>query len=193
MKRFFIAFFIFFIWFCIGSWIYTCKIKALCTENKNDRNTVTTRVPVKNTLPVSAEDTAVSAVPEQAVVKAKDSIVTEETDTLSHHKVLYFGFDSEKHKTDQALKAYITALKTYLNTHPGKKISITGHTDSVGEAADNEWIGMQRAKSAMKYLVTQGIPEDRIVLRSKGEAEPIAPNTTKDGRRRNRRVEIMIN
>ncbi|MCB0374457.1 MAG: OmpA family protein, partial [Sinomicrobium sp.] len=107
--------------------------------------------------------------------------------------VIYFDFDSEQYSTDGELKEYIKALKTYLEAGPARKISIIGHTDNVGETADNEWIGMQRAKSAMKYLVSQGIPEERITLYSKGESEPIAPNTTGEGRKRNRRVEININ
>lgn len=189
MKRFLIASFIFLIWFCVGSWIYLCKVKAFCVE----KNSVTERIPVKNTPQPNTGATAVVEVSQQAETVTADTTAVQKNETFSHHKILYFGFDSENPKRDNALRDYIIALKTYLNTYPDKKISITGHTDSVGETEDNAWIGMQRAKSAMKYLIAQGIPEAQILLYSKGETEPIAPNTTKDGRRRNRRVELMIN
>ena len=141
----------------------------------------------------SLPETINTSYKEEQIETATDTTARESLETVAYNKVLYFGFDSEKHKTDKALKDYILALKAYLETHSDEKISITGHTDNVGKTTDNEWIGMQRAKNAMKYLVSQGIPGDRITLRSKGETAPIAPNTTREGRERNRRVEITIN
>lgn len=175
MKSFITGFFILLIWFFAGSWIYTCKIKARCTEKPQEK----TSVPLAEKAPV------------------KDTIVVQEIvsndEAITYNKILYFEFDSERHRKDKAFKLYITNLKTYLNTEPGKTLNIIGHTDNVGEASDNEWIGMQRAKSAMKYLVSQGIPTERIQVFSKGETEPLASNSTKEGRRRNRRVEITVN
>jgi len=181
MKSFITGFFILLIWFFAGSWIYTCKIKARCTEKPQEKTSVplAEKVPVKDTIAV--EDT----------IAVKE--IVNNNETTAYNKVLYFEFDSERHRKDKAFKLYITNLKTYLNTEPGKTLNIIGHTDNVGEASDNEWIGMQRAKSAMKYLISQGIPKERIQVFSKGETEPLASNSTKEGRRRNRRVEITVN
>ncbi len=182
MKSFIIGFFILLIWFFAGSWIYTCKIKGRCTEKPKEKTSVplAEKVLVKDTITV------------------KDSTAVKEIDNndetaSAYNKVLYFKFDSERHRRDNEFKLYITNLKTYLNTEPEKTLNVIGHTDNVGEASDNEWIGMQRAKSAMKYLISQGIPKERIQVFSKGETEPLASNTTKEGRRQNRRVEIIVN
>lgn len=192
MKRFLPAFFIFLIWFFLGAWVYTCKIKVLCSQNSDRKSSVIEQpIPENNVSPLP--ETINTSYKEDKTETATDTTARENIEAVEYNKVLYFGFDSEKHKTDKALKDYILALKTYLETHPDQKISITGHTDNVGQTTDNEWIGMQRAKNAMKYLVSQGIPKDRITLLSRGEAEPIAPNTTKEGRERNRRVEITVN
>ena len=106
------------------------------------------------------------------------------------NKVLYSGFASNTFKPDNTLQAYALELKGYLNKFPSKNVVITGHTDNVGAEEDNEWIGMQRAKNVMNYLISQGIAEERMLAASKGELEPVAPNTTLEGQRLNRRIEI---
>lgn len=109
------------------------------------------------------------------------------------NKILYSNFASEKFKPDNTLRAYAEELKNYLDKYPEKKVVITGHTDNVGPVEANEWIGMQRAKNVMKYLVSTGIPEEKLKAFSKGPHEPIATNATLEGRRQNRRIEIKVN
>lgn len=109
------------------------------------------------------------------------------------NKTLYSTFASEGFEPDNTLQAYAIELKAYLEKYPDKKVTITGHTDNVGEEIDNDWIGMERAKSAMKYLISQGIPAEKLQALSKGETSPIADNTTKEGRQQNRRIEITVN
>lgn len=190
MKRFLFAFFIFLVWFLAGSWVYTCVLKGLCTAIEEESSR-TGQSETRSSIPVEIVNTSYAE--EKATVVAEDTTIGEEPDTLVRHKVIYFNFDSEKQKSDAALKEYITALTAYIDRNPSRTISITGHTDNMGEPDANRWVGMQRAKSAMKYLVSQGISEERIRVYSRGENNPIAPNTTKDGRKRNRRVEITIN
>lgn len=107
-------------------------------------------------------------------------------------KVLYAGFGSKTFKPDNTLNAYAIELKNYLAKHPSKYVEIIGHTDSNGEAEANEWYGKERAKSVMNYFVSQGIDAEKLTISSKGETDPIAPNTTKEGQRLNRRIEINI-
>lgn len=109
------------------------------------------------------------------------------------NKILYSNFASEKFKPDNTLQAYAEELKNYLEKYPEKEVVITGHTDNVGPVEANEWIGMQRAKNVMKYLVSVSIPEERLEAFSKGPHEPIATNATLEGRRQNRRIEIKVN
>ncbi len=67
-----------------------------------------------------------------------------------------------------------------------------GYTDSTGPAAYNVKLSDRRAASVKDYLVSKGIPADRIYTEGKGEADPIATNATREGRALNRRVEIEL-
>ena len=67
-----------------------------------------------------------------------------------------------------------------------------GHTDSIGEDAYNQRLSVRRAESVKAYLVSRGIEPNRVYTEGKGEKQPIASNKTKDGRQKNRRVEIEV-
>ena len=67
-----------------------------------------------------------------------------------------------------------------------------GHTDSIGSAAYNQKLSVRRAESVKAYLVSKGIPANRIYTEGKGESQPVASNKTKEGRAKNRRVEIEV-
>lgn len=75
----------------------------------------------------------------------------------------------------------------------GVKIQVVGHTDNTGDAANNVVLGQQRADFAKGYLTRNGILEGNIDTSSKGQTEPIADNTTEEGRSENRRTVITIN
>lgn len=77
-----------------------------------------------------------------------------------------------------------------LNMEEGTRYQIAGHTDSVGKDEDNQLLSERRAKAAMDYVVSKGIAADRLESVGFGEKEPIATNDTKEGRQRNRRVEV---
>ncbi len=68
----------------------------------------------------------------------------------------------------------------------------TGHTDSIGTEAYNQKLSERRANSVKQYLISKGVPADRIYAEGKGELQPIATNKTREGRAQNRRVEIEI-
>jgi OOP family OmpA-OmpF porin len=73
------------------------------------------------------------------------------------------------------------------------KISIEGHTDSVGDSGYNLFLSKRRATAVRDYLVSRGISSSNIVaVTGKGEASPIASNDTEEGRAKNRRVEIFV-
>lgn len=71
-------------------------------------------------------------------------------------------------------------------------IIAVGYTDSTGPAAYNLKLSERRANSVKEYLVSKGIPADRIYTEGKGEADPIATNATREGRALNRRVELEL-
>jgi len=67
-----------------------------------------------------------------------------------------------------------------------------GHTDSIGSDAYNQKLSVRRAESVKAYMVTRGVEPNRIYTEGKGEKQPVASNKTKDGRQKNRRVEIEV-
>ena len=83
-------------------------------------------------------------------------------------------------------------LAQSLQRYPGTEVLIVGHTDNTGSDAYNMDLSNRRAEAAKNYLVSNGIPFDRIRTAGRGESEPIASNETESGRQPNRRVEIAI-
>src|ERR1041385_6923542 len=76
--------------------------------------------------------------------------------------------------------------------HPGLKLEVEGHTDSVGSDEYNQKLSEQRAGAVRDYLVQQGISADSIVSRGMGKTQPVATNDTPEGRQQNRRVELVL-
>ena len=66
----------------------------------------------------------------------------------------------------------------------------TGHTDSIGTEHYNQKLSERRAAAVKAYLVSKGIPAAKVTTIGKGETQPVATNKTKEGRQKNRRVDI---
>ena len=66
----------------------------------------------------------------------------------------------------------------------------TGHTDSIGTDKYNQRLSERRANTVKEYMVSKGIPAAKITTLGKGESQPVATNKTKEGRAKNRRVDI---
>jgi len=71
-------------------------------------------------------------------------------------------------------------------------IIAVGHTDSVGTDAYNQGLSVRRAEAVKAYLVSKGIEKNRVYTEGKGEKQPVADNKTREGRAKNRRVEIEV-
>jgi len=69
-------------------------------------------------------------------------------------------------------------------------IIAVGHTDSDGSDASNQTLSVKRAEAVKAYLVSKGIEKNRVYTEGKGEKQPVADNKTKEGKAKNRRVEI---
>jgi outer membrane protein OmpA-like peptidoglycan-associated protein len=101
-------------------------------------------------------------------------------------------FDFNKFALKDNAKTNIQSLASSLNKYPNTDIKVIGHTDNIGAATYNQTLSEKRASSVKAYAVSQGVPTTRLIIVGKGLAEPIADNSTEDGRAQNRRVEIVI-
>ncbi len=77
-----------------------------------------------------------------------------------------------------------------LLSNPDISMEVAGHTDSIGEKESNLRLSARRAQSVTDYLVSKGVSVERLQAKGYGDVEPIADNTTKEGRAKNRRVEL---
>jgi outer membrane protein OmpA-like peptidoglycan-associated protein len=77
-----------------------------------------------------------------------------------------------------------------LKENPTAKFTISGHTDSVGNAASNLKLSNGRAAAVKNYLVSNGVAADRLTSNGFGDTQPIDNNTTSKGKANNRRVEV---
>ena len=84
-------------------------------------------------------------------------------------------------------------ISEILKEYPRANFYIDGHTDSVGREESNQKLSEGRASSVVDWLVENGISADRLTPRGFGESQPIMDNSTREGRARNRRVEINLN
>lgn len=100
---------------------------------------------------------------------------------------LQFGFD-QSNLTAMSSRALSQLAGTLRNSDSA--IVIDGHTDSKGSEGYNQALGLQRALVTSDGLMTQGVSKNRIVVRSFGESQPLASNSTADGQAQNRRSEI---
>ena len=79
----------------------------------------------------------------------------------------------------------------YLKEFPEVSLTVAGHTCWLGTEAHNEELSEKRAKAVADFMIQQGVEADRLVVEAYGESRPVAMNQTDDGRRRNRRVEVI--
>jgi outer membrane protein OmpA-like peptidoglycan-associated protein len=101
-------------------------------------------------------------------------------------------FDIDKTSLKPAAQNSLKQLAISLQNNPQTNILVVGHTDSTGTAAHNMGLSIRRAGAVKVFLVQQGVGGARLTTQGKGETEPVASNSTLDGRAQNRRVEIVI-
>ena len=102
-----------------------------------------------------------------------------------------FDFDKSNVKPEAA--AILDRLVAFMNENKDKRASLSGHTDSVGTESYNQALSERRVSSVRDYVVKKGVEGGRVSGQGFGESKPIADNKTKEGRSKNRRVEIKVN
>jgi len=103
---------------------------------------------------------------------------------------IFFDFDRASLKSESFPE--LNRIVSLMKERSGMEIEISGHTDATGPEPYNLTLSQRRAQSVVNYLTENGISSNRISVVFHGESKPVGPNTTPDGRRRNRRVEFKI-
>jgi OOP family OmpA-OmpF porin len=100
------------------------------------------------------------------------------------------NFEYDKAALTPGSLAILDKVVPSLHDWPEVRVEIGGHTDSRGSDAYNQKLSESRAASVRDYLVSKGIDASRMTTKGYGESKPIVPNTSDDGRAKNRRVEL---
>jgi outer membrane protein OmpA-like peptidoglycan-associated protein len=117
--------------------------------------------------------------------------------TTDEEEVVNRAFKNTEFETDKAVIrprsfSSLNELALLLSEHPSWKLRITGHTDNTGTAEWNMDLSRRRAEAVREYLASRDIDTERFIVLWYGEAQPIADNSTAEGRQRNRRVAYEI-
>jgi outer membrane protein OmpA-like peptidoglycan-associated protein len=103
---------------------------------------------------------------------------------------VFFDFDKANLRNESATE--LDKVFDFLNQHAEIVVEISGHTDSLGADDYNMKLSEQRANSVVEYLTNKGIKKERLVAKGYGETQPIATNSTPEGRQLNRRTQFLI-
>ncbi len=101
-------------------------------------------------------------------------------------------FDIGKAELAPGTKENLSKLAEILRDFPDKNILVEGHTDNTGDQAFNKRLSEDRAYAVMSLLISKSVKPERISAKGYGMEKPIASNKTREGRQRNRRVDIVI-
>jgi len=110
---------------------------------------------------------------------------------IDNKSLIYFLYNSTKKIDNANINNYLSNVAKALKGND-KTVTLTGHTDNIGNPSFNKDLGMQRALAMKNLLVNIGVDANRISVSSEGQTQPIDTNDTEEGRQKNRRVELEI-
>ncbi len=111
-------------------------------------------------------------------------------DTVVILEGVNFEFDSARLRPDAI--TILDEAVTVLNHRTDISVDVIGHTDSTGPKEYNQGLSERRAKSVYDYFISKGIAADRLATMGYGETRPAYSNATREGRAKNRRVELLV-
>ena len=101
-------------------------------------------------------------------------------------------FDTGKYSLRPVAREKLAKVAGIVSGHPGLRLDVEGHTDSVGGDAYNQQLSEERGAAVRDYLTQQGMPVSSVTSKGLGKTQPVASNDTAAGRQQNRRVELVI-
>ena len=141
------------------------------------------------TPPVVKEEPKVVEAPKPKVLKELDKKTIREGQTIKIDQ-LYFEADTFG-LTEQSIPV-LNEIYEFMRDNESIALEVGGHTNGMPEHDFCDRLSEQRAKTVVNYLLDKGIAKDRLEYKGYGKRKPIASNRTRDGRKRNQRVEIKI-
>ncbi|MHB8336776.1 MAG: OmpA family protein [Ignavibacteriaceae bacterium] len=126
-------------------------------------------------------------------IKKADTVVV--TQPAEIESIVLSGdanFEFNKSKLLSNAYAVLDSLVGTMKAHPEYKWEVGGYTDGIGSASYNKKLSQRRAQSVVDYLVSQGVSRNDLKIVGYGKDDPIATNSTNEGRAMNRRVEIKL-
>lgn len=136
--------------------------------------------------PAPAAPVAAKAAPAPAAAPAAAAAASK----VTYAADAFFDFGKSVLKPEG--KAKLDDLVSKVKSISLEVVIAVGHTDAVGSDAYNQKLSVARSEAVKAYLVSKGIDKNRIYTEGKGETSPVADNKTKEGRAKNRRVEIEV-
>ena len=118
--------------------------------------------------------------------------VTRDGDNIILNMPSNITFDFDSYQLKPQFMPTLDSVVLVLNKYESTLITVEGHTDSIGSDAYNQKLSENRALSVSQYLLSKGVKQQRLAAIGKGEREPIADNSTDQGRALNRRVELTL-
>lgn len=100
-------------------------------------------------------------------------------------------FEFESYQLLPKGTAYLDKLIQLISENPELQLKLIGHTDDIGSDEFNDQLSIQRAKSVYDYFIYKGIKATNLTFEGRGNREPLTHNETEEGRKRNRRVELI--
>lgn len=197
-----LVFIVFAVWSIICWRWYVCDLMNACDLPADQSNEIVASTPEEPaTAPLEEEPTpeikpASPGSNTQSNQTATTPVSADRMDevqveAVKDKMVIYYPYKSSKKEENATIDAYLDQLAQQLKSS-GEKISITGHTDFVGEPDENYRFGLLRANGIRDILVKKGVSATQIRCKSMGDKKPIATNDTPYGRYQNRRVEILV-
>lgn len=134
----------------------------------------------------------IQTIPLPPIVISKDSVPISDSiiSKFKAYKNVTFAFDRFTISENQ--KPYLLEIAAEMKNDEGLYLIVSGHTDNVGKASYNQLLSQKRADEVKKFLVNNGIEENRIIAKGYGLSKPLESNSTVEGRALNRRVEFKL-
>jgi outer membrane protein OmpA-like peptidoglycan-associated protein len=177
---------------CLNKAAWAKKQRKQRFEGYKDGGT-TPKVYPRETPP---KDTAIIAQTENVISKPEQKVASNpilplpKADSVIVLNEVFFEVNSFKLKS--SLLPKLDSLASFLRKSMRYEVTVSGHTDNTGSESHNLKLSENRAESVARYLADQGIDIARIIFNGFGSSRPVDTNDTREGRGKNRRVEIAI-